>query len=352
MSLIEMPSLAEATAPKFSIAIPVYNRAEYLRQTIASCLAQTVSNFEVIVSDDCSTEDLRAVVRSFGDARIFYHRSESRLGATVNHQTAVSLSKGRYVINLHSDDMLLPNCLEIAGGELDYRSEAAAVYFACTYLQGDRVSGSSRVPAVGFADQLSLDQYSWLHRFLGVAPSCCLFRKVAFDRIGGYNKALRIAYDWDLYIKFLTIGGGVSFLPRILSIYRQHPEQSVQTSSIDGLWDMLELWPQRDNVHWSARNLMGLVLTQCGVKMRSSEGLAGIWSMFRELTRRRVFFRLLGGLPPALWDKLRARIGFAPKEYAGDYILPAMREEAVEQAKKTVQEQTLLLSLNEAQKSH
>jgi glycosyltransferase involved in cell wall biosynthesis len=47
--------------PKFSIAIPAYNRSDYLRQAIKSCLAQTTPDFEVIVSDDCSSEDLRAV---------------------------------------------------------------------------------------------------------------------------------------------------------------------------------------------------------------------------------------------------------------------------------------------------
>src|SRR5689334_1165628 len=123
--------------PKFSIAIPAYNRSDYLRQAIASCLAQSISDFEIIVSDDCSSEDICAVVRSFDDPRIAYHRSEYRLGATANHQKAISLSTGTYAIALNSDDMLLPNCLEVAGGELDRRPQAAAVYFACTYLDGD-----------------------------------------------------------------------------------------------------------------------------------------------------------------------------------------------------------------------
>lgn len=332
----------DGVVPKFSIAIPVYNRGDYLRQAIVSCLAQTVSDFEVIVSDDCSTEDLQAVAQSFGDPRISYHRAESRLGATANHQTAASLSKGQYIINLHSDDLLLPNCLEIAGGELDCRPEAAAVYFACTYLQGERVSGSSRLPAVTFADQALLDQHSWLHRFLEGPPSCCLFRKTVFDRVGGYNVALRVSYDWDLYLRFLTGGGGVVFLPRILSIYRQHPEQSAQTSSICGLWDMLDLWPQRDDEHWSARIMMGLVLTQCGVKMRSPEGIDGIARMFRELARRGVIVRLLTGLPAAVWDKARVRMGLGLEIHSGDYVSPAMVDEAIEQAKKMVQAQRRL----------
>ena len=99
--------------PKYSVAIPAYNRSDYLRQALESCLRQTVDDFEVIVSDDCSSEDLGAVVRSFGDPRIVYHRSEVRLGATANHQRAVTLSRGTYAITLNSDDLLLPDCLEV-----------------------------------------------------------------------------------------------------------------------------------------------------------------------------------------------------------------------------------------------
>jgi glycosyltransferase involved in cell wall biosynthesis len=318
--------------PKFSIAIPVYNRSNFLCQAIASCLAQAVTDFEVIVSDDCSSEDLRAVVQSFGDPRLVYHRAESRLGAAANHQKSVSFATGTYVINLHSDDMLLPSCLEVAGRELDRRPSAAAVYFACTYLDAGRASGGSLLPAMDFADAASLMRHPWLERFHGVGPSCCLFRRAVFDRIGGYRTSLRFAYDWELYSRFLMSGGGVIFLPQILCIYRQHSEQAVQTSSIDGLWDMFDLWPENDNELWSARQLAGLVLTQCGMKLRSPEGVGGILKMLEEIHRRKLARRLLGGLPGALLDKIRARIGGARSDDAQHYIPPLNREAAIEQA--------------------
>ena len=138
--------------PKFSIAIPVYNRPEYLRQAIRSALGQTASDFEIVVSDDCSTDDLRLVVNSFGDARISYHRSARNLGAAKNHQLSVSLSRGEYVVALNSDDLLLPSSLEAAGRALDECREAAAVYKETL----DRLNGpqsaiiisGSRVPSM------------------------------------------------------------------------------------------------------------------------------------------------------------------------------------------------------------
>jgi glycosyltransferase involved in cell wall biosynthesis len=318
--------------PRFSVAIPVYNRSHYLRQAIASCVAQTVSDFEVIVSDDFSSEDLRTVVQSFADSRIVLHRAEARLGACANHQKAVSLCKGLYVVTLNSDDMLLPNCLEVAGRELDQRPHAAAVYFACTYLDKGRVSGGSLMPAVKFADAASLLEQMWLEGFHETGPSCCLFRRTAFDKLGGYRSFLRLAYDWDLYIRFLTTGGGVIFLPQILTVCRRHGEQMVQTRSIDGLWDMLTLWSREYEERWSTRTLAGLVVAQCSLKLRKGDGISGIAGMFKEIHRRRLGWRLLGGLPGAVWDKIRYRIGVRAGDDAGHYIAPMNSAAAIEQA--------------------
>jgi glycosyltransferase involved in cell wall biosynthesis len=328
--------MVDKRPPRFSIAIPVYNRSHFLRQAITSCFAQTETDFEVIVSDDCSSEDLLNVVRSFGDSRIAYYRSESRLGACANHQKVVSLSTGAYVINLHSDDMLLPNCLEVAGRELDRRTDAAAAYFACTYLENGRVGGSTLVPAIDFADAVTLMSEPWLEHFHGIAPSCCLFRKRTFERIGGYRTSLRLAYDWDLYMRFLTLGGGVIFIPRILSIGGRHSDQSVQTTSIDGLWDMLDLWSGEYRERWSARTLAGLVSTQCGMKLRRGEGIPGVMNMFREIWRRKLAWRLLGGMSGALWDKARNRVGVGDSGQSEHYIEPINRDIAVEQANSVV----------------
>ena len=149
-------------APKYGIVIPAYNRSKYLRQALTSCVKQTADDLEIIVSDDCSPEDLRSVADSFHDSRVKYYRSECRLGAAKNHQHAVSLSMAPYVIALHSDDILLPECLEIAGAALDHHPTASAVYFSHTYLLGAKVQGFHPVPTVRFADARTLRENPWL----------------------------------------------------------------------------------------------------------------------------------------------------------------------------------------------
>jgi glycosyltransferase involved in cell wall biosynthesis len=285
--------------PKFSIAIPAYNRPKYLSQAIRSALAQTTDDFEVIVSDDCSTEDLESVVASFHDSRLKYHRSKIRLGAARNHQTSVDLSCGDYIVNLHSDDLLLSNYLEVAVAELAARENAAAVYSSVAYLQNGAITGCQNVPRIRFADNNVLAENPWLEKFHNVAPTSCLFRRSAFSDVGGYRVTLRFAYDWDLFMRFMLIGGGVVFSREVLSVYRRHVEQASQTSSDDGLYDVLDLWRLKEYSHWKASDIADLVLTS----LRQKRHLAGCAAVLSEVNRRGVTANLLSGMPVALFER-------------------------------------------------
>lgn len=99
---------------KFSITIPAYKQ-RYLFEAIESCLAQTYKDFELIIVDDASPEDLKSVVDKFQDERIRYYRNEKNCGAVDvvdNWNICLSYAKGDYVICMGDDDRLLPNCLE------------------------------------------------------------------------------------------------------------------------------------------------------------------------------------------------------------------------------------------------
>lgn len=99
---------------KFSITIPAYKQ-RYLYEAIESCLAQTYKDFELIIVDDASPEDLKSVVDRFQDSRIRYYRNEKNCGAlhvVDNWNICLGYTKGDYVICMGDDDRLLPNCLE------------------------------------------------------------------------------------------------------------------------------------------------------------------------------------------------------------------------------------------------
>ncbi len=285
------------------------------------------------MSDDCSSEDLRLVTESFKDSRVKYYRSESRLGAARNHQHAVSLSSGLYAIALHSDDLLLPECLEMAGAALDLNPAAAAVYFSCIYLSDSKVNGFSLVPMLRFADGETFRKNPWLEQFTGVNPSCCLFRRTAFDLIGGYRTSLRFAYDWEIYMRFVERGGGVIFLPQALCIYRQHKEQAIRTSALDGLRDILDLWQTKEYSKFPAWTIAALILTASGERIRNG---GQIIDVINEVTARQLTRRVLPGLPRALYEKIRRRIRDVDEKMDRHYEKPLNLDTALQSATEVI----------------
>ena len=98
---------------KFSVTIPAY-KAKFLKEAIESVLSQTYEKFELIIVDDNSPENLKAIVDEFSDSRIRYYRNPQNCGAVNvvdNWNICLSYCTGEYVICMGDDDRLLPNCL-------------------------------------------------------------------------------------------------------------------------------------------------------------------------------------------------------------------------------------------------
>jgi teichuronic acid biosynthesis glycosyltransferase TuaG len=97
-----------------SIIMPTYNCADFIEESIRSAQAQTMTRWELIVMDDCSTDDTRERVERMGreDARIQYHRLAENSGAAVARTEAMRLAKGNYIAFLDSDDLWMPEKLE------------------------------------------------------------------------------------------------------------------------------------------------------------------------------------------------------------------------------------------------
>jgi len=113
------------TPPLFSIAIPTYNRAQgYMPVALASAVAQSFQDLEILVSDNCSTDDTDAVVASFDDPRIRYVKHETNLGPAGNFKFCIEAAKGHYFLLLHDDDTIdadfVSTCVQAIQGRLDF----------------------------------------------------------------------------------------------------------------------------------------------------------------------------------------------------------------------------------------
>ena len=107
-------STGEPGGPRVSIAIAAYNRSHLIDRTLDSLLRQTVQDFEILISDDASSDGSREVCERYaaGDARVRYFRNEERLGLGGNCSRVLSMTRGEFVILAGDDDIYEPNFLE------------------------------------------------------------------------------------------------------------------------------------------------------------------------------------------------------------------------------------------------
>src|SRR5436305_1929804 len=98
--------------PIVSVLVAAYKAHDYLRQALASALAQTEPRLEILVADDANDREAERVAASFGDARIVYHGNPGRLGPARNHWTALGRARARYAAILNHDDLWRPTFVE------------------------------------------------------------------------------------------------------------------------------------------------------------------------------------------------------------------------------------------------
>jgi glycosyltransferase involved in cell wall biosynthesis len=115
-------------APKFSIIIPAYNNAEFLVETIRSCLNQTFANFELIVVNDASPDNTDEIMRCFDDRRIKYLVHKKNKGLSAARNTGIRASTGEYIALLDGDDIFHPKKLEIHYDFLEQHPEIGVTY--------------------------------------------------------------------------------------------------------------------------------------------------------------------------------------------------------------------------------
>src|SRR5690242_9857238 len=128
------------SAPKLTVGIPTFNRARWLREAIESVLGQTFTGYRLIVSDNASEDDTPDVVRSFGDERINYVRSEVNVGAVGNLNRLIALANTEFLLLLPDDDVLHPGHL---GATVELLERFASVGLA--HSAYEEIDAGSRV---------------------------------------------------------------------------------------------------------------------------------------------------------------------------------------------------------------
>lgn len=221
-----------------SIVIPAYNYARYLPDTLNSVLQQGVDDIEIIVCDDCSTDDTRAVVEGFAkqDSRIHYFLNEKNLGATPNINQGIKKANGDYIVLIGADDMLAPGSLNTLKQTLDGHPDCGYAFGRYTMIN----SHNQHIPLQhpGWLDQDyfgSRDEFPNLLKFdCYINIGATMFRKETLGDEDFFDTSLSAfdserffrATDWEKMVKLSLRGVKSAFINKNISIFRLHDEQA------------------------------------------------------------------------------------------------------------------------------
>ncbi len=180
--------------PKVSVIVPTYNRAAMLQRAVDSVLAQTFTDLELLIVDDCSSDETAEVVASLVDPRIRSFRHSRNRGVSATRNTGIAKARGEYVAFLDDDDEFLPKKIAKQVDVLDAAAwEVGMVYVWFRHIgpTGEVVGESCRT-AEGYVFEEAL---AW-GLSLGIG-STAMFRRSVFDVVSGFDEAMQPAEDKD-----------------------------------------------------------------------------------------------------------------------------------------------------------
>lgn len=210
-----MTNATNDNCPLISVLMPYYKFGNLLVEAVNSVLAQTYSNWELVIADDCAPEEpAEKVLGETRDPRIKIFRHEKNMGSGRARNTAASHSAGSLFLPLDSDDLLAPTYMEKTVTAL-IESGAEAVY---TNVQIFGMNESVYQPSTDLCDIFS-----------GHYPhNTFVLKRQAFEAAGGYKNTESIV-DTEFWISVIELGTKFVHVPEPLYLYRRHPQSLCQT---------------------------------------------------------------------------------------------------------------------------
>ena len=205
-----------------SIIMPSYNTAQYISDSINSVLSQTYENWELIIVDDCSTDNSIEVIKAFEDSRIILLKNQKNSGAALSRNYALREAKGKWIAFLDSDDIWLPNKLS---DQIEYMENNNYHFSYTNYAEIDSNGKRTGIIVTGpkVITRINMNNYCW--------PGCLTVmydaRTVGLIQISDIKKNndyamwLKVCEKEDCYL-----------LNEELALYRRGREGSVSTHNI------------------------------------------------------------------------------------------------------------------------
>ena len=227
----------EKISPLVSIVIPMYNREKTIQTAIASVLAQTYDKIEVIVVDDCSTDNSVNKVKQLKDDRIRLVLLKRNSGACVARNVGIDNARGEYIAFHDSDDVWHKNKLEKS---LYYMKKVEAdMVFSALYKQGEKRYPTGRVlPKVNLNQEQ--DKIAFLLGSNCVSTQTIVIKKNVSERVR-FDESLPRFQDWDLALQIALAGYKIHFIEEpLVDCYEQEDSITKNSSKAVKAYEILE----------------------------------------------------------------------------------------------------------------
>jgi glycosyltransferase involved in cell wall biosynthesis len=222
--------------PRVSIVVPNYNCEPYLTERLESLLGQTYRDFELIIVDDGSSDDSRAVIERFGHERririLLFNENSGSIYARWND--GAKLCQGEFLLIAGADDSCHPTMIEKLVSRLEVRPSLGLAYSHCFIVDATGRILDSTMNWAG-----SLDRIRWSADYIDCGRRECeyflvgneaiptasavMMRRRTFEQVGGLDLTFPLMADYILWVKLLLISD-VAFIAEPLTYWRWHPQ--------------------------------------------------------------------------------------------------------------------------------
>jgi glycosyltransferase involved in cell wall biosynthesis len=222
--------------PIVSVIIPNYNHARYLRRRIESVLGQTYQDFEVILLDDCSTDQSREIIECYANhPKVTTHCNTQNSGSVFKQwNKGVQAARGRYIWIAESDDYADVGYLARIVPILDERPEVTFAYCRSWRVgEDDQPNGFAdaefdRLDSNHWAADFVVDGVQELRRFFTVSDpvsntSAVIFRKDVYEAVGRADERFAMCGDYKVWAE-MALQGEIAYVAKPLNFYRSHSE--------------------------------------------------------------------------------------------------------------------------------
>lgn len=208
-----------------SIIIPVFNGSKFLKKTIDSCLNQTlISKIEIIVIDDCSSDESEEIINDFKERVRFYKNNDNR-GIIYSANRGLEIANGEFLMFLGHDDLIATDHVEKILGEFDKNT---SFVFCESIVINARDEVIKNYSIANNISKMIKKPHYYLVKGNFINSCGLLLRKEYALKIGGFSREFRHYGEWDLWIKLAEFGN-IKFSKKVKSFYRRHDTNITNT---------------------------------------------------------------------------------------------------------------------------